>query len=31
MYVYLGRNGDRVTHFHPGPDPMYDPDRFGFW
>jgi len=27
MYVYLGRNGDRVTRFHPGPDPMYDEDR----
>jgi len=24
MYVYLGRNGDRVTRFHPGPDPMYE-------
>jgi len=31
MYVYLGRNGERVTRFHPGPDPMYDEDRFGFW
>ncbi|MCD0501495.1 hypothetical protein [Bordetella petrii] len=26
MYVYLGREGDRVTRFHPGPDPMYDED-----
>lgn len=26
MYVYLGKNGDRVTRFHPGPDPMYDDD-----
>ncbi|ARP92523.1 hypothetical protein CAL14_05185 [Bordetella genomosp. 9] len=24
MYVYMGRNGDRVTRHHPGPDPMYD-------
>jgi len=31
MYVYLGRNGDRVTRFHPGPDPMYDDDRFPSW
>lgn len=31
MYVYMGRNGDRVTHFHPGPDPMYDRDNFSFW
>ena len=27
MYVYLGKNGDRVTRFHPGPDPMYEEDR----
>lgn len=26
MYVYMGRDGDRVTRFHPGPDPMYDED-----
>ncbi|MDM9559775.1 hypothetical protein [Bordetella petrii] len=26
MYVYMGRHGDRVTRFHPGPDPMYDED-----
>ncbi|ETH39010.1 hypothetical protein L547_3298 [Bordetella pertussis H918] len=26
MYVYMGREGDRVTRFHPGPDPMYDED-----
>ncbi|MBO9354467.1 hypothetical protein GG851_10720 [Bordetella petrii] len=30
MYVYLGRDGQRVTRFHPGPDPMYDEERF-FW
>lgn len=30
MYVYLGRDGQRVTRFHPGPDPMYDEDRFGW-
>ena len=28
MYVYMGRDGSGVTHFHPGPDPMYDEDRF---
>ena len=25
MYVYMGPNGDAVTRFHPGPDPMYEP------
>ncbi len=30
MYVYFGTDGEKVTRFHPGPDPMYDPDRFGF-
>ncbi len=30
MYVYMGRQGDHVTHHHPGPDPMYDDERF-FW
>jgi hypothetical protein len=24
MYVYMGRNGDKVTRHHPGPDPMYE-------
>lgn len=24
MYVYMGKDGDRVTHYHPGPDPMYE-------
>jgi hypothetical protein len=27
MYVYLGKSGDRVTRFHPGPDPMYEENR----
>ncbi|HUH88666.1 MAG TPA: hypothetical protein VL003_11560 [Pusillimonas sp.] len=32
MYVYMGPDGKQVTRFHPGPDPMYDPDRFmPFW
>lgn len=30
MYVYMGRDGDRVTRYHPGPDPMYE-DRDGSW
>ena len=28
MYVYLGPDGRQVTRFHPGPDPMYDDERF---
>jgi hypothetical protein len=24
MYVYMGREGDQVTHHNPGPDPMYE-------
>lgn len=28
MYVYMSRDGSKLTHFHPGPDPMYDDDRF---
>lgn len=28
MYVYLGADGRQVTRFHPGPDPMYDDERF---
>jgi len=24
MYVYMGPNGDQVTRFHPGPDPLWD-------
>ncbi len=31
MYVYLGPNGDAVTRFHPGPDPMYEPRDGFFW
>ncbi|OZI52667.1 hypothetical protein [Bordetella genomosp. 4] len=27
MYVYMGRDGNSVTRFHPGPDPLYDEDR----
>ena len=27
MYVYMSRDGNKLTHFHPGPDPMYDDDR----
>lgn len=30
MYVYFGIDGTKVTRFHPGPDPMYDPDNFWF-
>jgi len=29
MYVFMGPNGDQVTKFHPGPDPMYDQPEFG--
>lgn len=28
MHVYLGRDGEKVTRYHPGPDPMYEGDRF---
>lgn len=28
MYVYFGQDGQQVTRFHPGPDPMYDRDSF---
>lgn len=31
MHVYMGRDGKRVTRFHPGPDPLFDPDRFHFF
>lgn len=24
MYVYFGRDGERVTHYHPGPDPAFE-------
>ena len=30
MYVFMGPDGNQVTKFHPGPDPMYDRDRM-FW
>jgi hypothetical protein len=30
MYVYFGTDGQKVTRFHPGPDPMFDRDRFWF-
>ena len=26
MHVYFGNDGESVTRFHPGPDPMYDRD-----
>jgi len=25
MYVYFGHDGERVTHLHPGPDPLFEP------
>lgn len=28
MHVYFGQDGEKVTRFHPGPDPMYDRDNF---
>lgn len=31
MYVYFGHDGSHVTHFNPGPDPMYDHDRWSFF
>lgn len=31
MYIYFGRNGDKVTHYHSAPDPRYDPDNFLFF
>jgi len=30
MYVYMGPDGQQVTRFHPGPDPMYEV-RDGNW
>lgn len=27
MFVYMGRDGQQVTRFHPGPDPMFEADR----
>lgn len=29
MYVYFGTDGKKVTHFNPGPDPLFSRD--GFW
>ena len=31
MHIYLGRDGSQVTRFHPGPDPMYERNRFGLF
>ncbi|ANY17313.1 hypothetical protein [Bordetella pseudohinzii] len=31
MYVYMGRDGQQVTRFHPGPDPMYEERDRGWW
>lgn len=32
MYVYMGADGQHMTRFHPGPDPMYEErDRWGGW
>ncbi|MGB6241099.1 MAG: hypothetical protein WBF69_01320 [Castellaniella sp.] len=31
MYVFMGRDGDQVTKFHPGPDPMYEHDNMVPW
>lgn len=31
MHVYLGQDGSQVTRFHPGPDPMYERNRFGLF
>jgi hypothetical protein len=28
MHVYLGRDGEQVTRFHPGPDPRYEADSW---
>ncbi|MCC2595054.1 hypothetical protein LKR43_01740 [Pusillimonas sp. MFBS29] len=30
MYVYFDKDGQTVTRFHPGPDPMYDRDNLWF-
>jgi len=31
MHVYFGRDGERVTNLHPGPDPMFEPPREILW
>lgn len=28
MHVYFGQDGERVTRFHPGPDPKYERNEF---
>ncbi len=28
MYVFFDTQGRYVTHHHPGPDPMFEPDRY---
>lgn len=28
MHVYFGQDGQQVTRFHPGPDPMFERDNF---
>jgi hypothetical protein len=30
MHVYFGMDGEKVSRFHPGPDPMYDRDDWFF-
>src|SRR5690606_31421879 len=31
MHVYFGTTGEFVTRHHPGPDPLYDRERFPFF
>lgn len=31
MHVYFGKDGERVTRFHPGPDPMYEEKHWPFF
>ncbi|NOL50234.1 hypothetical protein [Pelistega europaea] len=31
MYIYFGRDGSQVTHYHSGPDPRYDTDNAWFF
>ncbi|HEY9572461.1 MAG TPA: hypothetical protein VIR76_05000 [Pusillimonas sp.] len=31
MYVYFGKDGEKVTRFHPGPDPRYERDSMWFF
>lgn len=31
MFIYFGSDGQRVTKFHPGPDPMFDRDMNWFF